>query len=145
MFKDNIFDHITTVYLNGEVFQPDDIEELQYGSDIDAIKVDVFNKQHTFSEFLEFADEVERSSLDTDVIAAYISNTGCDLGNAVSEAEEAFAGEFSNDRDFAQDMADQLGMEKDLSWPHNCIDWEMAAKELMYDYFEQDGYYFRNM
>ena len=26
-----------------------------------------------------------------------------------------------------------------------CIDWEFASRELMYDYFEVDGYYFRNL
>ena len=60
--------------------------------------------------------------------------------------EEAYAGEFRDDADFAQDMADNLGaVDNNLSWPHNCIDWEQAAHELMYDYSEHDGYYFRNL
>jgi len=64
----------------------------------------------------------------------------------VSEAEEAFAGKFSDDGEFAEDMAYQIGaIEKELNWPYTCIDWEQAAKELMYDYFSENGYYFRNI
>lgn len=43
-------------------------------------------------------------------------------------------------------MAEQLGdVPKDNHWPLYCIDWEWAARELMMDYAEQDGYYFRNL
>jgi hypothetical protein len=41
-------------------------------------------------------------------------------------------------------MAEQCGMiEKNISWPYTCIDWEFAARELMYDYISEDGHYFR--
>jgi hypothetical protein len=43
-------------------------------------------------------------------------------------------------------MAEQLGsIQKDIAWPYTCIDWEKAGQELMYDYFEVDGHYFRNL
>ena|SRR5688572_20432045 len=44
--------------------------------------------------------------------------------------------------DYARELASDLGMMKDdLSWPHNCIDWERAAEELKQDYtsVEFDG------
>lgn len=62
------------------------------------------------------------------------------------EIEECYVGHFSSDEDFAQDMAEQLGaINKNATWPYTCIDWEHASRELMYDYSEQDGYYFRNV
>ena len=68
----------------------------------------------------------------------------CDV--PVEDIEEAYAGQFRSDEDFAQDMADQLGvLDKNVSWPNNCIDWENAARELMYDYSEHDGHYFRKL
>lgn len=61
--------------------------------------------------------------------------------------EESYVGEFLSDVDFAMDMAENSGAIdfKKLPWPAYCIDWEYAAKELMYDFSEQDGFYFRNI
>lgn len=80
------------------------------------------------------------SDLDEDIVAA-----GLSLGLSPDAIEDAYAGQFDSDEDFARDMADQLGsVDKNASWPNNCIDWEYAARELMYDYAEENGYYFRN-
>ena len=58
--------------------------------------------------------------------------------------EEAYCGEYESDADFAHEQADQCGMlEEDMAWPYTCIDWEFAARELMYDYEEHEGHYFR--
>ena len=60
--------------------------------------------------------------------------------------DESYSGKFDSDRDFAMDMADQLGsIKQDESWPYTCIDWDKAARELMMDYSESNGYYFRNL
>ena len=58
---------------------------------------------------------------------------------------EAYQGHYHSDEAFTQDLAEQLGSIKDdLSWPYTCIDWERAAHELMMDYSEANGHYFRN-
>jgi hypothetical protein len=51
-------------------------------------------------------------------------------------------------KDYAQELAEDIGaLEKDLKWPHTCIDWDQAARELRMDYSsaELDGvtYWFR--
>jgi hypothetical protein len=51
-------------------------------------------------------------------------------------------------KDYAQELAEDVGLlEKDLKWPHTCIDWDQAARELQRDYSsaELDGvtYWFR--
>lgn len=62
------------------------------------------------------------------------------------DVDEAYNGQHDSDEDFAQDMADQLGaVDKNATWPMTCIDWEQAASELMYDYSEANGHYFRNL
>ena len=67
-------------------------------------------------------------------------------GYNASDFDEAYVGAFSSDEDFAQDLADQLGcIDQNAHWPNTCIDWEWAAREIMYDYFEVDGYYFRQI
>lgn len=38
-------------------------------------------------------------------------------------------------RDYAEELAEDCGMvNKDATWPNNCIDWERAARELRMDY-----------
>jgi len=40
---------------------------------------------------------------------------------------------------YAQDLAEDIGaIDRDAKWPHNCIDWEHAARELQYDYTSVD-------
>jgi len=66
-------------------------------------------------------------------------------GVSADDIDEAYQGEYSSDEDFAQETAESLGaIDKDAKWPMNCIDWEYAAKELMYDYSDHNGHYFRN-
>ena len=91
------------------------------------------------------AEEMSKeNSLEPEVNQAYIDNVGAEYAKA-EDAEEAYAGDFDSDKDFAMDMAEQIGFENPSNWPYNCIDWEFAGKELMYDYFEVDGHYFRNL
>ena len=99
---------------------------------------------------------VEESSIDPELFSyvnvldtgdmlmfdAYLRNVGC---GSFRDAQEAFCGQYKDDEDFAYSMAHELGnMNEKDSWPYTCIDWKQAARELMYDYFSQDGYYFRN-
>ena len=87
----------------------------------------------------------EEGSYSEDVYQAYIDNVGEEY-TTKEVVEDAYAGEFESDVEFAQDMAEQLGsIQDDPKWPFSCIDWEHAARELMYDHFESDGYYFRNL
>ena len=60
--------------------------------------------------------------------------------------EESYQGKYSSDVEFAREIASQLGeISDDLTWPHYCIDWEWAARELMIDSSEENGYYFREL
>ena len=37
--------------------------------------------------------------------------------------------------EYAQELAEDIGaVDRNASWPNNCIDWEYAAKELQQDY-----------
>lgn len=81
--------------------------------------------------------------LELDIVLAYADNVGI---NYISDVGEAYQGQYNSDEDFAEDMAEQIGaVDKNAAWPNNCIDWEQAAQELMYDYFESNGYYFRSL
>ena len=60
--------------------------------------------------------------------------------------EEAYSGQYASAEEFAEEIAKQLDLiQKSSQWPYTCIDWKEAAHELMYDYCESNGYYFRNL
>jgi len=87
----------------------------------------------TLAELLERFDE--------ELIIEY-----CKQGYSLADMDEAYQGEYNSDEDFAQNLAEDLGaVDKDLTWPMYCIDWERAARELMMDYFEINGHYFRSL
>lgn len=95
-------------------------------SDVDD---DLFELVHSLDE-----DEAE-------IYAAYRKN----FDGSWSDCQEAYSGKYDSDIAFAEDMAEQCGdYPRQVSWPYTCIDWEWAARELMYDYIEENGYYFRN-
>lgn len=87
----------------------------------------------------------EEGSYDAEVYQAYIDLVGEEYAT-MEDCEEAYQGEYKDDEEFAYQLADDLGyLQKDVNWPYDCIDWERAARELMYDYMEENGHYFRNL
>ena len=87
----------------------------------------------------------EENSLSEEINQAYIDNVGEEYATA-DNVEEAYQGQYTSDEEFAQQLAEDLGsIDKNVSWPYTCIDWEWASRELMMDYFESNGYYFRNL
>ena len=95
----------------------------------------------------QYADWMEQLH-ETDYAAfrAYLSN-GYDFDeDSVDNFHEAYAGQWDSDADFAEQFAEDIdAIPENLPWPMSCIDWDHAARELMYDYFEIDGHYFRSM
>ena len=89
-------------------------------------------------KYQELIDE----GTDQDAIQAYI-----DLGigdDNLDNFEESYQGQWPTDEAFAQEIAEDIGaVENNSSWPNYCIDWEWASRELMMDYSEDNGYYFR--
>jgi antirestriction protein len=78
-----------------------------------------------------------------DVAEEYADQTG---DTDFSDLEESYSGQHDSDEDFARYMAEETGtMPNSTAWPHYCIDWEYAARELMMDYTNIMGYYFRQL
>ena len=92
--------------------------------------------------------KLEELNLDIpeEIVAEYISNSG---DEELENLEEAYAGHFKDEKDFAMDMAENCGDVnfKNYVWPLTCIDWDQAASELMLDYSCDDSghYFFRNL
>jgi antirestriction protein len=83
---------------------------------------------------------------DTEYCSEDVISAGIECGVSIDNIDEAYSGSFGSDEDFAEDMAEQLGcIDKNLSWPYTCIDWGRASRDLMMDYSEHNGHYFRMM
>lgn len=65
------------------------------------------------------------------------------------EAMGAFAGRYLTPESFCEDLCEEVdseALEALPSYLRDCIDWELLwSSYLRHDYFEQDGYYFRNL
>lgn len=91
----------------------------------------------------------DNGNLDEDAYAGYADNLGEDLLKVedwATDAEDAYAGEFYNDEEFAESLLEEI--EDMNSLPdifRNNLDWEGIAVEIMQDYFEINGHYFRNV
>jgi antirestriction protein len=83
-------------------------------------------------------DENERN-----ILEAYIAITG-DEKSTIGEAMEDYQGAYSSDVDFTQQLLEDCGeIPKDLP-NYIVIDWEATARQIMWDYSEHNGLYFRN-
>jgi len=125
-----------------EYLEENEIEQ-EYDIDTEGYEVTDWGDVSDYSNLqdIDTLNEIADSNLthDWEIISA-----GIDADIDIDNIEEAYHGSYRSDEDFARETADSLGyINKDVSWPYNCIDWEQAAKELMYDYSEANGHYFR--
>jgi len=83
-------------------------------------------------------------ALDDDDRAMFEAYQEAGLSGSFSDAEDAYSGQFDNDIDFVMDLLESCGdIPRDLpAYIH--IDWERTARDIMFDYSEANGYYFRN-
>ena len=66
-------------------------------------------------------------------------------GYSIDEFDEAYQGEWASDEEFVQELVEDCGdIPKDLPF-YIHIDWEGTARDVMMDYFEIEGHYFRSL
>ena len=95
------------------------------------------------AEWLEFLEEKQTSSLEDEVISAYFDNCGV---ASLDDVEEAYQGEHNSDEDFAYQLGEDIGLLSGMDESLHCyFDWSSWTRDLMYDYFESNGHYFRNL
>ena len=121
-----------------ELHKDEDDPELMF-QDWEHIPDEYISECSISQEFWDRMDTINSSYLDAEVFDAASA-----LGIPTDRVEELYQGEHSSDEKFAYELADEIGaIDHNASWPMSCIDWELAARELMMDYGEADGHYFR--
>ena len=98
-------------------------------------------KTTNYHDFIK--EGLEQGNL-LEIFQGYKDHVGEEYAS-VEDFEDSYSGHFASNEEFAQAVAESCGLlNKDLSWPHSHINWEQAARVLMSDYFEVNGYYFRH-
>ena len=82
---------------------------------------------------------IDDSCYDEEVFEA--AKEGCEIEPC--DVDEAYNGKYRDDEEFAQQLLEDTGdLPSDLPrYIH--IDWEWTAREIMMDYSEDNGHYFR--
>lgn len=117
-------------------------------TDFEGFPEEFYSESMSFENLFEYFERAESCHYDLDVIEAFaaIGNYKLtDLDEFFDALEDSYSGEFTSDEAFAEDMAEQIGFEQPDAWPYNCIDWERAARDLMYDYYSHNNHYFRSI
>ena len=96
------------------------------------------NYQSLDEDLYDYVNAIDSTGYDKDVVDAAID---CEI--SIDDIDEAYNGRFNSDEDFTQNLLDDLGyIPKDFpSWIE--IDWEATASNVMQDYVESHGHYFR--
>jgi len=82
----------------------------------------------------------ENVDQDWDVISAAL-----DADVQISDIDEAYQGEYKDDAEFAEQLCTDIGDIPSNLPSYIYIDWERTASDIMMDYTESNGYYFRNL
>ena len=124
----------------------EDGDEMDFTVNDDNVKIKITDYDEVPSSYAnekdvwEFAEAFAECEQKIEVVEAALY-----CGVSADDIDEAYQGEYKDDQEFAMETADSMGaVDKNANWPMNCIDWEYAAKELMYDYSDHNGHYFRN-
>jgi len=76
------------------------------------------------------------------LLEAYIEASG-DVLATIDDANDAYQGQYNNDIDFVSELLESCGDIPENMPNYIVIDWEMTARNIMFDYVEANGYYFR--
>lgn len=115
-------------------------------TDFEGFPKDFYFESMDFKSLFEYFERADQSGYDTETIEAF-----ADLGNYDIEdidsffdaLEESYQGAYDNDEDFVQQLLEDTGcIPTDLlNYIH--IDWQSTARDIIYDYYESNGHYFR--
>ena len=90
----------------------------------------------------EIEEMAEDKNWDIGAVRAYMDLR---IEDNLDNFEEAYCGEWNSDEDFVRNLLDDIGTIPDDLPGYVHIDWESTARDIMMDYSEECGHYFRNL
>lgn len=124
----------TFIYILENDHDVEDVEE----ADIEITLEGMPDFISDWDDFEGFAPHYFSSRLDD--IGIWEAADAC--GIPFSDVEEAYNGNYDSDEEFVEELLQGMG-ELDSIPSYVTIDWESTARSVMYDYEEDNGYYFR--
>lgn len=119
------------------------LEELQQEYDNLVKKQNLTPEEEANTKILEEKIELY-TDRDEDAVNAFIEIVGEDYATGDS-FDDSFQGSHLSDENFTMQLLEDTEPELKNLPPYISIDWETTARNIMMDYAEQDGYYFRNI
>jgi len=106
-----------------------------------------------FQSFDDIHKSYRNESVNVDALYDYVNaclsdnkdviDAGLDCEIPLESIWDAYIGTYDSDSDFAYQLALDMGALQELDpWLAKAIDWQLAARELMYDNVESNGHYF---
>ena len=89
---------------------------------------------------LEKVFDINNSNINADI---EVISAGVECGISVDSIDEAYQGEANSDEDFVQELLESTGDIPSSLPSYVHIDWESTARDIMMDYSETNGHYFR--
>ncbi len=106
-------------------------------------KLGLVGESYLSNEIFEIAEQINDSGYDLDIFEAYLNCIGrMDFQNIYDGVINYYMGEYSDDETFAQYILEENIPDSLPNYIY--IDWEATARNLMYDYFESNGHYFKS-
>ncbi|THV63055.1 antirestriction protein ArdA [Chryseobacterium candidae] len=106
-------------------------------------KLGLISECHISKDIYDIAYQIDGSDYEAEVYEACLDNLGkMDFQSLYDYVNNFYYGEFADDIEFVEYL-----YEDDIPFnlpSYVCIDWESTARNIMYDYFESNGHYFRN-
>lgn len=106
-------------------------------------KLGLIGESFLSPEIYSIAEQIDESEYDSEVFEAVLDNfLDMSFESAYEYVNNFYYGEYANDIEFVEYL-----YENDI--PFNLpsfvvIDWEATARNIMYDYFESNGHYFKS-
>jgi len=111
--------------------------------------IKAFQQEMSPTEAAELArglDAAIEAGHDIEALNAWMSYSGEKDLSDLSNFEDSYMGHRDGGLvEYAQELAEEMHGEEMATarWPFSCIDWDHAARELAYDYYEEGGHIFR--
>lgn len=118
-------------------FKDDEIGEELWCFDHEGFPPAALSEECSPMEASRVAEVLEDLGSEADAYCAWVDTfrPASDFGDDVDEFRDAYAGEWDSERDFAENLAEELGLlPREHTWPTSYIDWDQATRDLFMDY-----------
>lgn len=107
-------------------------------------ELNLITKESISDEIFEVIEAIENNNYDIEIIDSFLYNHDNydNIDDIISIVQNRYIAYYGSDEDYAQNYVEENeDLEELPRYIH--IDWEKTAKDLMYDTYEHNGYYFR--